>query len=231
MLKSGWSNNLSESKNKLSHELRGLVEKYRKSFEEHGDTPAGVQWPRGRQDIRFKALTQHFASNKFSVLDYGCGLGHLKDYLDKNFIGFEYLGADLVPEFISAVQKKYPEVRTKLLSSPTELIDPTDHVVASGTFNIIEGGDRDAYLEKVKQALLHLFSLARESLAVNFMTDKVDYMQPTALHVNMEEMINFVSRKMSARLLVNASYMPYEFTITVFKDDKIIRPNNVYRAS
>ena len=62
-----------------------LIEQYQRTFAAYGDTPAGVMWPRGRQALRFKALTQHFSPEGFSVLDYGCGLAHLKDYLDENF--------------------------------------------------------------------------------------------------------------------------------------------------
>lgn len=206
-----------------------LIEQYRRSFAAHGDTAAGVQWPRGRQSLRFEALTRHFRSDGFSVLDYGCGLAHLKPYLDQRFKHYEYCGVDLVPEFVAAVAQKYPAAKVHLVRSHHNVVDPVDHVVISGTFNIIEGGSRTAYLNKVQDALLHLFSLARVSLAVNFMTDRVDFTQPNALHVNSEAMMNFMSKRMSPRLLVDASYMPYEFTLVVMKDKQIVRPDNIYR--
>lgn len=209
---------------------RSLVEQYRQSFSEHGDTPAGVQWPRGRQSLRFDALTRHFPSDNFSVLDYGCGLGHLKPYLDQRFDNVEYRGADLVPEFINAASAKFPNAKILLIDSHDQLTEPVDHVVISGTFNIIEGDDRDAYLDMVKQTLLHLFALSQMSLSINFMTDQVDFMQPGALHVNPGEMMEFMRAEMSPRILVDSSYMPYEFTLVVFKDSEIQRPDNIYRV-
>jgi cyclopropane fatty-acyl-phospholipid synthase-like methyltransferase len=208
-----------------------LVEQYQRAFAEHGDTPAGVMWPRGRQALRFDALTRHFSGDGFSVLDYGCGLAHLKAYLDQRFSRYNYHGADLVPEFVDTVVAKYPDAKVQLVRSHEDASTPVDHVVVSGAFNIIDGADRAAYVERVQAALLHLFRLARVSLAVNFMTDRVDFTQPQALHMNVEAMMDFMRRHLSPRLRVDESYMPYEFTLVVLKDREIVRPDNIYRPS
>lgn len=208
-----------------------LIEHYQRAFAEHGDTPAGVMWPRGRQAMRFDALTRHFSGDGFSVLDYGCGLAHLKAYLDQRFSRYNYHGADLVPEFVNTVVAKYPDAKVQLVRSHEDVSTPVDHVVVSGAFNIIDGADRATYLERVQAALLHLFSLARVSLAVNFMTDRVDFTQPQALHVNVEAMMDFMRRDLSPRLRVDESYMPYEFTLVVLKDREVVRPDNIYRPS
>ncbi len=104
-------------------------------------------------------------------------------------------------------------------------------MVISGTFNIIDGADRAVYIEQVQAALLHLFSLARISLSVNFMTDRVDFVQPHALHMNVEQMMDFTRRKLSPRLRVDESYMPYEFTLVVLKDSEVVRPENIYKPT
>ncbi len=211
--------------------ISSLVEQYRHSFEKYGDTPSGVMWPRGRQELRFDALTRHFKDDSFSVLDYGCGLAHLKAYLDQRFGRYEYHGADLVPEFVDAVSAKYPDAQVQLVQSHVDLSTPVDHVVISGTFNIIDGQDRYAYLKQVQETLIYLFNLAHVSLAVNFMTDTVDFIQPQAMHMNVEVMMDFMRRQLSPRLRVDESYMPYEFTLVAFKDSGIVRPDNIYRSS
>jgi len=207
-----------------------LVEQYQRAFAEHGDTPAGVMWPRGRQALRFDTLTRHISGDNFTVLDYGCGLGHLKAYLDQKFSQYTYHGADLVPEFIDSVATKYPAAKVQLVRSPKDVVASVDHVVISGTFNIIEGADRTAYVELVKSSLLHLFGLTRVSLAVNFMTDRVDFTQPRSLHMNPEMMMDFMRQHMSPRLKLDESYMPYEYTLVVLKDSEIVRPENIYRS-
>lgn len=204
---------------------------YRKAFAEHGDAPAAVLWPRGRQDIRFEALTRHFGKGGFSVLDYGCGLAHLKRFLDARFTGVEYRGADLLPEFVDAVRAKHPDAQVQRVASHHDVRDPVDHVVISGTFNIVEGDDADAYLRLVQEALVHLFSLARVSLAVNFMTDRVDFRQDRALHVSVAGLAEFARQRLSPRIRIDESYMPYEFTLVALKDSTIVRPDNTYRTA
>lgn len=206
-----------------------IVDLYQQAFTLHGDTPSAVLWPRGRQALRFATLTRHITRDNFSILDYGCGLAHLKSYLDEHFINYEYYGADLVPEFVNTVANKYPDAKVKLVRSYKDVISPVDHVVISGTFNIIEGTDRTMYIEQVYSALKHLFSLSRVSLSVNFMTDRVDFMQPQALHMNVEQLMDFTRRHLSPRLMLDESYMPYEFTLVILKDAEIVRPDNIYR--
>ena len=206
-----------------------LVEQYQRAFAEYGDTPSGVLWPRGRQNLRFDSLTKHFACEGFSVLDYGCGLAHLRAYLDARFSRYEYHGADLVPEFVEAARDKYPDAIIQLVRSHADVTKIVDHVVISGTFNIIDGTDRAAYLRQVHSALTHLFSLARVSVAVNFMTDHVDFVQPQAMHMSVEGMMDFIRQNLSPRIRVDESYMPYEFTLVVLKDCEIVRPDNIYR--
>ena len=208
--------------------MTSMIEQYQRAFQEHGDTPAAVLWPKGRQDLRFNALTSHIQKDCFSVLDYGCGLAHLKAYLNQRFQEVAYHGVDLVPDFVHAVQQKYPDANVKVVTSYQDITDSIDHVVISGAFNIIADGNTTTYLASVQETLQHLFKLCRISLAVNFMTDKVDFQQAGAHHTNVEHMYNFIRKNLSHRLIINQSYMPYEFTCIVFKDDFIMRPDNTY---
>jgi SAM-dependent methyltransferase len=151
---------------------------YQEALTVHGDSPAAVLWPRGRQALRSKALTQHFSIAGFSVLDFGCGLGHLKDDLDQRFADYRYIGADVVPEFVQAVRDKHPTATVHLIRNYTELVESVDHIVVSGTFNLVDGYSSAEYLAYILGALKYLFGICQVSLAVNFMTDRVDFMRP-----------------------------------------------------
>ncbi len=201
---------------------------YQEAFAKHGDSPAAVLWPRGRQQLRFEALTQHIKGAGFSVLDFGCGLAHLKDYLDMRYTDYSYIGADVVPEFIQSIRDKHSNAVAHQISDHTELVQSVDHVVISGTFNIIDGSSAKEYLTYVKSVLEYLYGICKVSLSVNFMTDKVDFMQPGAHHVNVNDMYNFMSERLSPRLKIDQSYMPYEFTVVAYRKDEIIRPDNIY---
>jgi hypothetical protein len=118
-----------------------IIAAYRDSHRMHGESPAAVQWPKGRQDLRFRALTRQIdPAEPCSLLDFGCGLAHLKDYLDQHGFRVDYTGADIVPEFVDAVAARHPGARVMLLDDPAALTERYDHVVASGTFNIVGDG-------------------------------------------------------------------------------------------
>src|SRR6266536_2755296 len=77
-----------------------VIALYRDAFQQYGHSPSAVLWPKGRQELRFEALTRFVSGQKFAVLDYGCGLAHMKPFLNARFASFSYAGVDIVPEFI-----------------------------------------------------------------------------------------------------------------------------------
>ena len=55
-------------------------------------------------DLAF--IGRHLASRPGTVLDLGCGPGHITDYLRS--LGADATGIDMVPEFIAHAQAAYP---------------------------------------------------------------------------------------------------------------------------
>jgi SAM-dependent methyltransferase len=206
-----------------------IKKSYKETFRKYGDSPCAVQWPKGRQVERFDALTSHFNKNEtFSVLDFGCGLAHLKEYLSYRYKSFNYIGVDVVDDFINSNKKKFSDSE---FITPDELFHNNqlyDYVIISGTFNILYQEDVDKHKMYVLNLLSKLFQKTNKYISVNFMTDQVDFIQEKSFHINPIEVYDFFRNHLSKRILINQSYMPYEFTITVWKDDFIIKPDNIY---
>ena len=55
-------------------------------------------------DLAF--IARHLAGRSGTVLDLGCGPGHLTDYLRS--LGVDATGIDVVPEFIAHAQATHP---------------------------------------------------------------------------------------------------------------------------
>ena len=208
-----------------------LIEIYRDAFRKHGNSPDAVLWPKGRQQLRFSSLTSHLRKNGFSILDFGCGLGHLKSYLDTRFSTFRYSGVDLVPEFISECQKKFPDSSFTQIGGLGDISDPYDYVVLSGVFNILYGHSREQHRLAVYDTIEHLFRHTRIALSCDFMTDRVDFEAPNAFHMNESALVDFVQSRLSVRYRIDHSYMPYEYSVTVYKDHRILRPDNIYNGA
>jgi len=206
-----------------------IKEMYEDSFSKHGDSPAGVLWPKGRQDIRFRALTKCIdKKSEFTVLDYGCGLAHMKEYLNNYFLNVSYTGADMLKKFLDISKSKYPESNFYHVQMPDELDQSYDYVLSSGTFNILYTSDQKKNRDFIFKILEQLYRKTNIYLSVNFMTDNVDFKEEKTYHQNVTEIYDFFVENLSRRLILDQSYMPYEFTLTAWKDQNIARPEHVY---
>jgi cyclopropane fatty-acyl-phospholipid synthase-like methyltransferase len=210
----------------MKDEIRTI---YEEAYLEYGDSPAGVLWPKARQDIRFDALTRNIRlEGDFSLLDFGSGLAHLKEYLDSKYRNVIYSGVEMQDFFLEASNLKYPECKFYNFDSPSELNENFDYIVSSGAFNLLYTGSEREHKEMVFRIIKELHARSNIYCSFNFMSDDVDFKQDGAYHQNVGEILNYVSNNLSKRVAVDCSYMPYEFTITVWRDQKIKRPENIY---
>jgi trans-aconitate methyltransferase len=212
---------------KLDH----IARQYRDAFAQFGRSPASVLVPKGRQDLRFGALTRGIERDHFSLLDYGCGLADLKGYLDNRFSNFDYTGVDLVTEFIDDNRHVYPDATFMQVSAPSDVTRSFDYVAMSGIFNILYVPNREAHRDIIRNIITELFAKCEVAMVMSFMTDRVDFQAADAYHENTHELMAFCTQHLSSRWLLDQSYMPYEFTVTVFKDTEIVRPANIYRET
>ena len=44
------------------------------------------------------------------------------------------------------------------------------------------------------------------------------------------DLINFISKNLTRRFKIDHSYMPYEFCVKIFKEQEILRPENVFKT-
>jgi SAM-dependent methyltransferase len=207
-----------------------IIGRYQTAFASHGDSLESVLWTKGRQKIRFVVLTAHIADDGFSILDFGCGLAHLKNHLDERFKSYRYSGADFVPEFVAFDRERHRDGTFHLAESPIQVPGDFDHIVMSGIFNLRYGPDDGSTFEIVKRILREAFAKARISIAVDFRRDRTNYREPDAYHQSLSALYHFACDELSPRLRFDLSYMPYEYAMTVFKDSDPVELDNVYKG-
>jgi hypothetical protein len=209
--------------------MKHIKKMYEEALAANGDSPKSVMWPKGRQDMRFSVLANNITNKKnFSVLDFGCGLAHLREYLDANYTNVKYTGVDIVSQFLELNKKKHPNDTFVLINDVEDIKGSYDYVFVSGTFNIKYNADDKKNREIIFSGLKELFKRTNIYLSANFMTDVVDYRQPDTYHQNVMDLYQFAVNNLSRRIVIDQSYMPYEYTITIWKDQSIIRPENIY---
>jgi len=210
--------------------FKNLTQQYQKQYRLYGDSPASLLCPKGRQDLRFRAIDQFIDRDGLRILDYGCGLGHLLGYLDRFGRIVEYFGYDIVDDFISACQAKHGtrgEFRKVEPESP--ITGNFDITFASGVFNVAVG-EPSKYRNYTLQLIKNLFLISNDVLICDFMSGYVDFRQSNAQHFTVAEISDFCAQHLSRRFIIRHDLRPYEFTLIAFKDDNISFPNSIFRV-
>lgn len=201
---------------------------YTEALLQHGDSPSSLLTPKGRNDLRFRALKQQISSEGIKILDYGCGLGYLYEYLSKFDFPVEYTGVDILPQFIDACKSKYPNTEFRLIDETGPIDGSFDIVFASGVFNLISHDSEELSKDYTFERIKHLFSITTDVLVCDFLSSLVDFKQPKAQHFSASEIIQFCSKKLSRRFQLRHDLLPYEMTLIVWKNDDIRKPDNIY---
>ena len=198
---------------------RRTVERYSERYREHGYSPLTLGWNKGRQSIRFDILTSLYDFTGKSVLDIGCGFGDLLATLGEKFHSVAaYTGVDLVEPLVMEGRKRWPShtfITGDFLSLDLEIC--FDFAVASGVFNHqLEGMSNEDFIENVMK---RAFAICRDGFAFDFLSDKVDYRLDHTYHASPEKILE-MAYSLSRNVVLRNDYMPFEFSLFVFKDDK-----------
>lgn len=194
--------------------------RYVDRLKEYGYSQKTLGWNKGRQELRFQVLTESFDLNNSSLLDIGCGFGDLLFFAEKKCTIKSYLGIDLVDELLEKARSLHNGENVKFISGDflaMNLKEKQDYVVGSGLFNfqLEDGGNWDFIQSTLNQS----FNLCEQAIAFNFLSDKVDFKDPLNYHTSPEKILSF-AYSLSKNLIIRNDYMPFEFTLIVFKDDK-----------
>jgi SAM-dependent methyltransferase len=201
------------------HDRNLLLERYGERFRDFGYSPKSLWWDKGKQGIRFRVLTSHYDFRNKRVLDIGCGFGDLNNTLRKRSANkYDYYGLDLVQEFVEVARGLYGTPRVRFacgdfLSVAFE--EEFDYAIASGIFNFKLSGE-DNY-DVIDSAIRKALSVCRDGLAFDFLSDKVDFRHAHTFHSSPERVLS-IGYKYSRNVLLRNDYMPFEFSLFVFKD-------------
>lgn len=202
-----------------------LKEFYKNEFSLHGDSHSSVRYAsRESQWSRYDILTEISDLANKTILDYGCGTGHLLEYLnEKNTRIKDYIGVDLLPEFLEICKGKFSSAT--FLQNLGDCKKPFDYGIISGTFNDALSNNRDFW----KQVISDLFLRCNDGIAFNMMSRYVDYENPKLYYEDPSYVLDFVKKNLSPFVTLRHDYLckvdsiPYEFSIYIYKKAKNTR--------
>jgi len=209
--------------------MEKIKEIYKNAYNQHGNSLKSIMTPKGRQEYRFGSICKCIkAGTDSSVLDFGCGLGHLFSYIQENYSHCKYSGVDIISEFVNENRQQYPTGSFDLINSVEDVTEQFDYILSAGVFNLLYAETEDEHKTMVFNIIEHLFCKTNTALAVNFMSDEVDFQQDGAFHMNVVELLQYTKRHITKRIVLDQSYMPFEFTLILYKNDEVVKPDNVY---
>ena len=190
---------------------------YKDQFQEWNKTkwnhsPVAVGWNdgKGNQRKRFETLVDIGIESGDSVLDVGCGVGHLTEYLNNIGLEVKYTGVDTNRFAIEQAQKIY--VNETFIHGTLDDIDETyDWGVASGIFNY-----EFPKLEMLETVNL-LESKVDKGVAFNLLNGSKEYSSESYEHYEPIEILLYLN-KFGTRISVVENYgIENDFTIYIRK--------------
>lgn len=210
-------------------EIENTIERYNQRLAEFGISEQAVGWgKKGRANLRFEILLSQWNIENRTILDFGCGLGFLFDYIHskKKLSIDKYLGIDINGEFIKHCKEIYPADKcdffcTNLFSNSFD--SKVDYVFSSGVFNHkLENNE-----EFIKSCFHEFDKIATNGFAVNFLSNKVDFEYDYTYHADPAFILD-LCYKYSNNVVLRNDYMPFEFTVFVNKAAQIDSEITVY---
>lgn len=208
----------------MSSQQQTLVSHYEACFAQHGDSHLGVDWPNAADAAtRYRVmldLVRQPAEKRCILLDFGCGLGHLYQYIaDNQITGIDYIGVDMSAKFIDACRNKFPGVpfhSLDALSFP-DMLPACDYAILNGVLTEKQELTFDTMWDYAQRLLRVVFASARRGMAFNLMSKHVDWERDDLFHVPFDLLADFLKQNISRHFTFRADYGLYEFTTYIYR--------------
>jgi len=203
---------------------RRIVTHYENCLERHGDSHLGVDWP-DPEDAATRYATmlgviRDAPGTPVSLLDFGCGAGHLLDYIrHTGRQDIEYRGLDMSDKFVALCRDKFPGTSfavADILDDPNA-VDPADYVVANGVFTEKRDLTQDEMMRYLQDTLRALWPIARKGLAFNVMSKQVDWERDDLFHLSFDDLTGFLTRDLTRHFILRQDYGLYEYTVYLYR--------------
>ena len=208
--------------------IKKLQKHYEKLFSIYKDSfKTAQQSSRFTQEKRMLILVDRINfGNNSKVLDFGCGTGHLYNFLKKTkkFNG-SYTGIDIAKNIVEFNQKKFflnkkvSFLHGDILEKKFFKLTNFDYTFVSGTFN---NKIENNWLW-MKKTLKKLFMITKKALIFNNLSTYVDYKEKHLFYIKPELVFEYCKLNLSNFVEIRHNYqikknkIPFEFTTYVYK--------------
>ncbi|TYQ16198.1 UNVERIFIED_CONTAM: methyltransferase family protein [Acetivibrio alkalicellulosi] len=178
---------------------------------------------RESQNLRFDVLISNLELENKKILDVGCGLGNLLEYLQEKNIKAEYTGVDILDSMIERVKHKKLKgtfYHMDIFESDYFSEGAFDVVYASGIFNL----NLNNNMEFLSYALRRFFYLASSIVVFNLLHEKSPDKEDLYFYYDPKKVLNMIEEKHTflKNIRVVEGYLNNDFTVICQKKQSYI---------
>ena len=216
-----------------------LKEYYEDKLKRNGVNFSGIAWPDIESTVmRYKIMCDLFrhrddTNTSISLLYIGCGPGFFSEYLKfHQGLTVDYRGIDISPAMIDAAQALYPDEVFEIRDILEDPIDgeSVDYAVLNGVLTVKSNISTDDMTALAKNLVAKAFSCVSKGLAVNFMSEHVDWKRDDLFHFPFDEAMAFFKQSVTQNVVFRLDYGLWEYTAYLYRNPVECAPDSISQA-
>lgn len=188
---------------------------YQKRFSRFGQSRRAVGWAsKEKQELRFNTLIKNFQKKHLqeeSIVDFGCGLSHFLIWLQEQSIEANYLGVEIVKDFLKENKKNFPDYEFLTTSSFLQTNRKYGYIIANGVFTLSWGKN---HRKKVKEMIRRLYRKSKYGFSFTMLNSYYPWKKENYYHFDPFKIGKFCY-SLTDKINIDISYLPEDFTITL----------------
>ena len=202
-----------------------LCDHYSGRYMKYGATSQGVDWgsnPDLSKIRQEKMLGVIKDEGRSTLLDVGCGYGHLAEVILENKLPIDYAGIDVVGSMIDYAKEHHPEFTFYQGDFLAQDLGSYDYVVCNGILTQKLSATTLEMNVYAQELIASMFSSANKGIAFNLMNTHVNFQSENLYYRNPIELLGWCTSELTPHLIFDSSYrLWYEYTIFLYKPEFI----------
>ncbi len=209
--------------------MKNLIKFYEDCYKLYGDNCKGVDWPNEEDaQTRYKIMLEvmkyhnenHAADGMTTLLDFGCGLGHMYEYIIQKKIDVIYTGLDMSELFIKRCQEKFKDVefiQMDILKENGDVFPSYDYIVINGVFTEKREISFEEMFDIFRKTIKKLYNSCNCGMAFNVMSKDVDWEREYLFHLRLDLLSSFLTKEITRNFIIRYDYGLYEYCVYLYK--------------
>ncbi len=200
-----------------NHDRNKIISRYSSRFKEYGvDLRTINPGKLNKLEIQHNVHASIGALNNKTILDIGCGLGNYYQFLLNKGLKINYIGYDIVEDFIKVNRERFPEAIFEIKDiSREEIVHKADYAVMCQVFNNkYDSVNND---DVVMNAMTKAFQAVTTGISIDLRTDYVNFTEDHLFYFSPEKYFAF-AKSLTPFVMLRHDYLPFDFTIFLYKE-------------